>query len=125
MLDLEKVYSRITVHREAIRFIKYLPSICIFLSVCDELNLKFWRLNYEEKRVQILFDFKLTKKIKNVVVLGKNYQSTREKFMLIFKKGESEMFEFDAEEDKLYYIETEKIREHDCTVKGVDFNIPL
>ncbi len=35
------------------------------------------------------------------------------------------MLEFDAEENKLYYIETEKIREHDCSVKGVDFNIPL
>ena len=32
------------------------------------------------------------------------------------------MFEFDASDKSLYWIETEKHREHDCKVQGFDYN---
>jgi WD40 repeat protein len=44
---------------------------------------------------------------------------------LIFKHGESELFEFDSRDDQLYYLDTEKLREHDCKVTGYDYNTYL
>jgi len=43
----------------------------------------------------------------------------------VFKSGDTELFEFDVSEDKLYWLEIAKDREHDCTITGTDFNTDL
>lgn len=35
------------------------------------------------------------------------------------------MFEFNASDDTLHCVETEKTREHDCNVTGHDYNLAL
>lgn len=69
---LEKVYCRFTVHRDAIKVLKYLPKTQVFLSFCQERNLKFWRLNNKEKKITVLHTFKINpaRKINNVLVIN-------------------------------------------------------
>ena len=43
----------------------------------------------------------------------------------MFKSGESELFEFDSIDDSLYWLETERSREHDCPLSGADYNAKL
>ena len=43
----------------------------------------------------------------------------------MFKTGESEIFTYDGESDKLTWIESEKGREHDSPLTGCDYNSHL
>lgn len=40
---------------------------------------------------------------------------------MIFSGGESDLFEFSSEANRLEWIETDKTRDHDCPLKGFDF----
>lgn len=42
--------------------------------------------------------------------------------MVIFTTNESELFEFDSETNSLYWLESEKSREHDAEIAGCDYN---
>lgn len=43
----------------------------------------------------------------------------------MFENGESELFDFDATTNELFWVETEKLREHDCNVNDVAYNTTL
>lgn len=43
----------------------------------------------------------------------------------MFTTGESDLFEFDSDTNQLYYLETEKSREHDRQLTGFDYNAAL
>ena len=45
-----------------------------------------------------------------------------DRFLMIFKTGESEMFEYAGETEDLYHLENEKQKEHDTTITGCDSN---
>ena len=45
-----------------------------------------------------------------------------ERFLLIFKSGESEVFEYDGADNSLYWLESDKTREHESQITGFDFN---
>jgi len=49
--QLNQVYCRFTIHREAIVIIKYLPKTKMFVSFCTENNLKVWRVQNKERKV--------------------------------------------------------------------------
>lgn len=122
------MYSRFTVHRDEIKLIRYLPNVCAFVSVCRERNFKIWRCDPKERKQQIILSFKINKEVKDCIVFGQREDapnSSRERFLLVFKTGDTELFEFDASEDKLYWLEIGRDREHDCALSGADFNISL
>ena len=48
-----------------------------------------------------------------------------ERFLLIFKSGESEVFEYDGADNSLYWLESDKTREHESQITGFDFNSKL
>jgi len=52
---------------------------------------------------------------------------TREadRFLVVFKSGDSEVFEWQQDSETLSWIETEKSREHDCALTGIDFSHTL
>ena len=125
MIQLDRVYSRFTIHRDEIKLIKYLPNVCVFVSFCREKYFKVWRCLGKERKPQVIHSFKLSKEIQNCVIFSKREESTRERFLIIFKTGDSELFEFDGSDDKLYWLETSRDREHDCTLSGADFNQKL
>ena len=126
VIQLDRVYARFTVHRDEIKLIRYLPTVCVFVSVCIEKNFKIWRCLAKERKPQIILSFKINKEIKDCIVFSKSGDSNKkERFMLVFKTGDTELFEFDVSEDKLYWLETAKDREHDCALSGADFNINL
>ena len=128
VLQLDRVYSRFTVHRDEIKLIRYLPNVCAFVSVCRERNFKIWRCDPKERKQQIILSFKINKEVKDCIVFGKREDApdnSRERFLLVFKTGDTELFEFDASEDKLYWLEIGRDREHDCALSGADFNTSL
>ena len=73
---LDKVYCRFTVHRDAIKVLKYLPKTQTYLSFCQEHNLKIWRLNNKDKKITIIHDFKISpdRKINNVLLINSEFQ---------------------------------------------------
>ena len=48
--------------------------------------------------------------------------NSEERFAIIFESGEFELFEFNQ---GLFWIQTEKTREHDCCITGFDYCINL
>ena len=64
--QLSQVYVRLTIHREAIILIKYLPAAAVFVSYCEENSFKIWRCHPLKRKAQIILDFKITKKIRSV-----------------------------------------------------------
>ena len=61
--QLDRVFCRFTIHRNAIMNIKYLPKAKVFLSICSERHLKIWRINNKEKKVNVIYSFRLEKEI--------------------------------------------------------------
>jgi hypothetical protein len=50
--------------------------------------------------------------------------STREadRFLAVFKSGDSELFEWEADSERIVWIESDKSREHDCPLTGCDYS---
>ena len=46
---MTQVYCRFTVHREAIKIIKYLPKTKCFISLCSEGYLNIWQVGQDHK----------------------------------------------------------------------------
>lgn len=44
---------------------------------------------------------------------------------MIFVSGESELFEFNSQDDSLCWIESERAREHDSQLTGCDYSVKL
>jgi len=138
--QLSQLYCRFTVHREKIKAVKYLKNTNCFLSICKEGYLMFWQLG-KDRKVNKLRNFRLPpdKQVSKVHVVVPEYRKEfegvpQDRFMLIFKSGESEMFDFELNPDvvlqegelepalhaHLYLVENEKQKEHDSKVTGVD-----
>ena len=112
------------------------------MTVCKEGDVIFWQIS-DDRKVNKLRSFKVPsdRKVKMVHVVAAAYHRHRtdipnDRIMIIFKSGESEIFDFEIGdgvtlnegEDKndskahLYLLENEKQKEHDCKVTGVDSN---
>ena len=52
-LCLTQVFNRFTVHREAIKIIRYLPNTKCYISTCSEGTLNIWRIG-QDYRVHVL-----------------------------------------------------------------------
>lgn len=63
--------------------------------------------------------------VERIVELSKEGASLIERFLVVFTTGESELFEFSNEDDSLYWIESEKTREHEVQLTGCDYNTNL
>jgi WD40 repeat protein len=118
-------FVRLTLHRDAITMIKYLPTVKIFVTTCTGNYFKVWRCHDQWKKQQVLCDFKIPKATQAIKILHQKYATTIDRFLVIFTTGESELFEFDSETDSLYWIESEKSREHDRQITGHDYNRAL
>lgn len=68
---------------------------------------------------------KLTRQIQDILVLKTVNRMTTDRVLIIWSSGESDLFEFDAETDQFYYLESEKTREHDSKLTGYDHNPTL
>ena len=98
--QLNQLYCRFTVHREAVEVIKYLPNTKAFVSICKEGNLAFWEIA-EDRKVNKLRSFKIPsdRKVLQIHVVAPAYHMSQtehpnDRIMLVFKSGESEMFDF-------------------------------
>lgn len=120
--QLDKVFCRFTIHRNPVMNIKYLPTAKVFLSVCSERHLKIWRINNREKKVNVIHSFRLEKEIDFFFVMNTQTEDHTSRFLMIFKTGESEIFEYNGATDTLSHLEVFKEREHDCRIISCDFN---
>jgi hypothetical protein len=48
--QLHNVFVRLTIHRDAITLLKYLPNTQMFVSFCTERYFKLWRCHYKNKK---------------------------------------------------------------------------
>lgn len=56
---MNQLFSRFTIHREAVEIIRYLPLSKTFVSVCKEYNICFWKINNEIKNIKNVASYKL------------------------------------------------------------------
>jgi hypothetical protein len=66
---LQQIYSRFTVHREAVEYVRYLPNAKTFVSVSTEQDFCIWKLNKEEKSIKHLCIFKIGRNLRFLKVL--------------------------------------------------------
>jgi WD40 repeat protein len=79
-----------------------------------------------EKRAQIITTFKFTKQVESFhIIPDTNCTREADRFLIVFKSGDSELFEWDQSSESLIWIESDKAREHDCELTGVDYNRTL
>ena len=116
---------RLTIHREAVNIVKYLSGVRVFVTFCKENNFKIWRQDIKNRKAQIIHEYRLNKVVERIVELSKEGTSLIERFLVVFTTGESELFEFSNEDDSLYWIESEKTREHEVQLTGCDYNTNL
>ena len=101
--QLTKLFSKYTVHRGAIRIIKYFTVNKVFLTICDQNFIKIWRPNHKEKRPDIIYETKLTRKISRIDYLT-SFDS--DKFLVVMEDGNSEVCQL--KNDELFYLQSDK-----------------
>ena len=120
---LDRVYLRQAIHRDAITVIKYLTHTNVFVSFCKEKYLKVWRVHEKYRRVEFLLTLRLDREIKDIISLGKcEMREGVERFMMVQVTGESEIFEYDRKSNGLFWLESEKTREHYIELTSFDYN---
>lgn len=72
--QISQLYCRFTLHREKIKFIKFLANTRVFLSVCIEGDMIFWQLT-EDRKVNKICQYKVPagKIVKKVTLIAKAY----------------------------------------------------
>jgi len=103
--------------------IKYLPNSRVFISVCAENNFKIWKLNNREKKAFTINTLKIPKAVDrfHLIPMTDHDILKKDRFLIVFKTGESEMFEWEQETETLIHIESDKAKDHDCPLSGCDY----
>ena len=66
----DRVYTRMTVHHEAIRHIKEMPSLKTFITICDEHIMTIWRFDFEgNEKYTILNKCNLLRNVLDLVII--------------------------------------------------------
>jgi hypothetical protein len=85
--------------------IKYLPKTKMFLTFCIEWDLKVWRVDNKLKKHEVLHTFRLHRDIDFIRVFNQPQgPSDYDRFLMVFKTGESELFEYNSKDDALFYV---------------------
>lgn len=90
---INQVYCRFTPHREAVRMVRYLPKNNCFVSICDEFNLKVWRLDNEDPHYMPLHSYYIHRKINFITLL--DYDRDDEQFKMRQEKERIKQEEFE------------------------------
>lgn len=56
---LHQLYCRFALHREEVRFIRYLPEAKVFVSVSNEMEMCIWRLDRIERNIEEITRYRL------------------------------------------------------------------
>jgi len=111
------VFSKYSVHRGAIKIVKYFRCNKVFLTICDQNYLKIWRPNFKERRPDIIYETKLTRKIVKIDCIS---FEDGDKFLVVMEDGSSEICLF--KNDEFYYLQQDKQTENESPLSGIDFN---
>ena len=66
----DRVYTRMTVHHEAIRHIKEMPSQQTFITICDEKIMTIWKFDFEgNEKFKILNKCNLLRNVLDLVIV--------------------------------------------------------
>ena len=127
---LQQLYCRFTVHREAVQMVRYLPRSKTFVSVGRELDFLLWKISPEERNIKHICGFKIQRSLKYFCILdGKASESDSgsciDRFWLGFQSGDQEVFQYDGESQMLHLIESEKQKEHEAPLTGLDYHRKL
>lgn len=71
--ETDQIYTRITVHHEAIILLKEIPKIESFISICLEQRLKIWKFDFEGRnRIKYLNQVNLWRTALDVAITGES-----------------------------------------------------
>lgn len=59
--QIQRVFVRLTLHREAVINVAYLPNVKLFVSTCKGNYFKVWRCNIKMKKQEVLCDYRINK----------------------------------------------------------------
>lgn len=71
MWQLNKLFLRLTVHKEAVLCVRFLTKSALFISICSENYLKIWRPCRRTVKPEVLCDFRLKsdKKLQSIMLM--------------------------------------------------------
>lgn len=122
MRQLNKLFLRLTVHKEALLCVKFLTKSALFLSICSENYIKIWKPCRKTLKPELFCDFKLKSEKKlDTIMMMPSVTASAERFLIVLKSGETEIFEYDHQTNSLFWIESEKTKEHECQLSGFDY----
>lgn len=69
--ETDQIYTRITVHHEAITLLKEIPKLECFISICEEQKMMIWKFDFEGKyRIKYLNKVNLWRNALDVAITG-------------------------------------------------------
>ena len=110
--NLDHIYSRFSLHRQAVEQIHELRQHKVFLSICEELILKIW--GFDGHREEVYQTFNIYRDVMTIMVSKTN------QMLMCFASGDSEIFVWSQEKKQLQRIEVDKSDEHEDRVTCCD-----
>lgn len=110
--NLDYVYARYSIHRQAITYIHELKEHKVFLSICEELDLKIW--GFHNGKDQVYQKFNIYREVYSITTSRAN------QMLLQFHKGDSEILVWDDSDKQLMKLKVDKSDEHEDKVTCCD-----
>lgn len=103
--NLEYIYARFSIHRQAVEQIHEIKEHKVFLSICSELQLCIF--GFDNHREQVYQRFSLYREVLKIV------GAKEDQLLMCFKSGDSEILVWDDEEKQLMKLKVDKSDEHE------------
>lgn len=108
--DIETIYARFSIHRQAICKIQQLNS-GVFLSICAELTMNLW--GFSSKNIVVYKTFRIFRMIKDVSFIDNS-------LLISFVTSDCELFLWNDSLKELEINHKEKLDDHDGRVTCID-----
>lgn len=112
--NLESIYSRFSVHRQAVNQIYEIVDHVKVASICGELVLNLW--GFEGGKSQVYKSFNVFRDIIDIKVC-------HELLFLGFNSGDTELLYWEEEGKELYKLYTDKLNEHESDLVSIDMHL--
>jgi len=110
--NLDYIYARFSLHRQAVTHITEVKQHKTFISVCDEFSMVVW--GFAHGREQVYQKFNLYQPIFDIIDVG------NQMLLLCFSAGNSEILTFNPDAKKLMKVKFDKTDEHDVSITCCD-----
>jgi hypothetical protein len=103
--NLEAIYARFSIHRQAICHIHELKEAKVFISICEEMNMNIF--GFENGREKVYQNFNIFRQVFQIITAQEN------QLMMCFESGDTEMLLWDEQTKNLLKLKSDKSDEHE------------